>query len=109
MQLKGYGLQEYIGWGGEWSAAGPDQATGYNEMLADVIAEGATAGAAKASPGDAPMKDVPLRMALLGAPFAGKTSMALKLADEYGCKVCTAHTQKSNVHLLQECQLVDEM
>lgn len=84
-------MQEYLGWSGVWQESGPDQATGYNELLADVIAEGATAGASKASPQGAPLQDIPLRLALVGAPFAGKTSMALKLADEHGCKVCWAH------------------
>lgn len=84
-------MQEYLGWRGVWQASGPDQATGYNEVLADVIAEGATAGASKASPQGAPLQDIPLRLALVGAPFAGKTSMALKLADDHGCKVCCAH------------------
>ena len=31
--------------------------------------------------------DVPLRLALIGAPFSGKTTMARKLAEECGCKV----------------------
>ncbi|KAL0048541.1 hypothetical protein WJX82_005372 [Trebouxia sp. C0006] len=82
-----HAVTEYLGWSGVWQASGPDQATGYNELLADVIAEGATAGASKASPQGAPLQDIPLRLALVGAPFAGKTSMALKLADEHGCKV----------------------
>ncbi|KAA6421790.1 MAG: central pair complex 1, partial [Trebouxia sp. A1-2] len=80
-------VTEYLGWSGVWQASSPDQATGYNELLADVIAEGATAGASKASPQGASLQDIPLRLALVGAPFAGKTSMALKLADEHGCKV----------------------
>ncbi len=84
-------MQEYLGWSGVWQASSPDQATGYNELLADVIAEGATAGAGKATPQGAPLQDIPLRLALMGAPFAGKTSMALKLADDHGCKVCCAH------------------
>lgn len=84
-------MQEYLGWSGVWQASSPDQATGYNELLADVIAEGATAGASKASPQGASLQDIPLRLALVGAPFAGKTSMALKLADEHGCKVRCAH------------------
>ena len=84
-------MQEYLGWSGVWQASSTDQATGYNELLADVIAEGATAGASKARPQGAPLQDIPLRLALVGAPFAGKTSMALKLADDHGCKVCCAH------------------
>ena len=100
-----------------WQASSPDQATGYNELLADVIAEGATAGASKATPQGAPIQDIPLRLALVGAPFAGKTSMALKLADDHGCKVCcnqivwrlqTVKQQNSLsdlIHLLADTQL----
>ena len=81
--------QEYLSWSGEWQVNGSDQATGYNELLADVIAEGASAGAAQSSPQAALLQDIPLRLALVGAPFAGKTSMALKLAEDHGCKVRT--------------------
>lgn len=89
------GLQEYIGWAGEWQAANQQQATGYNDLLAEVIAEGGSAGAAKAASLDTTAQDIPLRLALVGAPFAGKTALALKLADEHGCKAsissCPAH------------------
>ena len=78
-------LQDYIGWAGEWAAGSADQA-GYNEQLADVISEGAAAGAVKAKSKDTSAQEVPLRIAVVGGPFSGKTSMALKLADDYGCK-----------------------
>ena len=81
-------VQDYIGWSGSWASSSPDQATGYNAHLADVISEGASAGAARVSPAGAPVQEVPLRLAVVGAPFAGKTCMALKLADDYGCKAC---------------------
>lgn len=80
-------MQDYIGWAGEWQAGSPEQASGYNEVLAQVLAEGSSAGAAKPASLDPPVQDIPLRLALVGAPFCGKTAMALKLADEYGCKV----------------------
>ena len=83
-------LQEYISWGGAWQAASTEQASGYNELLAEVIAEGGSAGAARPASLAATIQDIPLRMALVGAPFAGKTAMALKLADEYGCKASAA-------------------
>lgn len=100
-------VQEYLGWGGEWQASSPDQATGYNEQLADVIAEGSTAGAAKAVSEEASVQNIPLRLALVGAPFAGKTSMGLKLADEYGCKVCSLdHLLHEMIHCLQDGYLM---
>ena len=73
-----------------------EQATGYNELLAEVLAEGGSAGAVKAAPGDSPIQDIPLRLALVGAPFAGKTAMALKLAEEHGCKVSFSHPVASS-------------
>lgn len=92
-------MQDYIGWEGVWQAATAEQATGYNELLAEVIAEGSSAAAARDAPGDSPIQDIPLRLALVGAPFAGKTAMALKLAEEHGCKVAHLLVPKSSLHL----------
>lgn len=72
-----------------------EEATGYNQLLAEVLAEGGSAGAVKGAPGDSPIQDIPLRLALVGAPFAGKTAMALKLAEEHACKVCSCHIAAS--------------
>lgn len=80
-------VQDYIGWTGDWQVDTSEQATGYNELLAEVLAEGGSAGAVKGIPEDSPIQEIPLRLALVGAPFAGKTAMALKLAEEHGCKV----------------------
>ena len=97
--MRGAGVQDYIGWEGVWQVATADQATGYNELLADVIAEGSSAGAARDALGDSPIQDVPLRLALVGAPFAGKTAMALKLAEEHGCKVAYLLAPKSSLRV----------
>ena len=83
--MASFALQDYIGWAGDWAAGSAEQA-GYNEQLADVISEGAAAGAVKAKSKDTSAQEVPLRLAVVGGPFSGKTSMALKLADDYGCK-----------------------
>lgn len=78
--------QDYLNWSGDWQAASEDQASGYNEALAEVIAEGVMAEVAKGKT-EKEVPDVALRLALVGAPFSGKTTMARKLAEECGCKV----------------------
>lgn len=80
--------QDYLNWSGDWQAASDDQASGYNEALAEVIAEGVMAEVAKGKMEKA-VQDMPLRLALVGGPFSGKTTMARKLAEECGCKVST--------------------
>ena len=81
-----YGKQDYLSWSGDWQAGGEEQASGYNQALAEVIAEGVMAEMAKGK-AEKEVADVPLRLALIGAPFSGKTTMARKLAEECGCKV----------------------
>lgn len=92
-------MQDYIHWEGVWQAPTAEQATGYNKLLAKVIAEGSSAGAVREGPGNSPIQDIPLRLALVGAPFAGKTAMALKLAEEHGCKVAHLLAPKSSLHV----------
>lgn len=81
-------IQDYLSWTGDWQAAPGEQASGYNEALAELIAEGVMAEVATRKT-EREVPDVPLRLALVGAPFSGKTTMARKLAEEYGCKVST--------------------
>lgn len=92
-------MQDYIGWEGVWQVASAEHATGYNELLADVIAEGSSAAAARDAPGDSPIQEIPLRLALVGAPFAGKTAMALKVAEEHGCKVSDLPPPYCSLHV----------
>ena len=92
-------MQDYIGWEGVWQVPTAEQATGYNELLAEVIAEGSSAGAVRDASGDSPIQGIPLRLALVGAPFAGKTAMALKLAEEHGCKVAHQLAPHSGLHV----------
>lgn len=95
-------MQAYLKWSGDWQPASEEQASGYNTALAEVIAEGALAEAAKGKPHKEPSV-VPLRLALLGAPFSGKTTMARKLAEECGCKVrhnWSRYTRYEQAHVM---------
>ena len=84
-------LQDYLGWSGQWEAPAPELPTGHNEQLAVVISELSTAAAvvAAGAPLQAAIGGVqpPLRLALVGAPLAGKTTQARRLAEEHNLKV----------------------
>ena len=84
-------LQDYLGWSGQWEAPAPELPTGHNEQLALVVSELSTAAAVAAA--GAPLQAAaggvqpPLRLALVGAPLAGKTTQARRLAEEHNLKV----------------------
>lgn len=72
---------------GPWEV---DPVINHNTEVATVVAEVANATRnSKANADDLPNLDLPLKLAVIGAPFSGKSAVSVHLADKYDLKLLT--------------------
>lgn len=76
-------LRDFLESAGEWAS---DEAVGFNEALGDAAQAVRLAADPPPTAGPAALK-VPVRIAVVGAPFSGKSTLARELAAAYGATV----------------------
>ena len=81
-------LQDYLEWAGEWDVDGTEDAVaaGHNVALAQLV-HGVRAQAQPRREEAPIVLDMPVRMAVVGGPFTGKTTLAQALAKEHNAHV----------------------